>query len=354
MSAVFKFYNLKKKNMKRISILSTLLGCSFCTLIATAEESYIAPLAEKSLLLDITQTQTDLISVGERGHILRSSDGENWVQEQAPILSTLTAVTSSQGQSWAVGHDAVILHQAGIGQPWSIQKFAPELERPLLDVHFIDVNEGIAIGAYGTYFKTSDGGKTWRKVMHAQLLHPDDILYLEEIRLEDEEFYQSELGSILPHLNRITEIDGILYIAGESGLIAQSFDKGETWQRMDVPYFGSFFDIRALEDGSVVAAGLRGNIFILKDQDAEWQSIDSGVTSSLNSIIPLVGNDFLAMGNSGYIICVNGAEVRKVHLDDGKALNAGLLDNDSLVIASAVGMKQLAFSQQQSICERTK
>ena len=30
------------------------------------------------------------------------------------------------------------------------------------------------------FMRTRDGGQTWHKELHASLLHPDDIAYLEE------------------------------------------------------------------------------------------------------------------------------------------------------------------------------
>ena len=36
------------------------------------------------------------------------------------------------------------------------------LERPLMDVWFKNANTGFAIGAYGTFLRTDDGGKTWQ------------------------------------------------------------------------------------------------------------------------------------------------------------------------------------------------
>lgn len=318
----------------------------------SAEESYIAPLAQESLLLDIAKTTDAYLTVGERGHILRSTDAQKWEQDSVPTLSTLTAVTTLGQKAWAVGHDAVILHQAHSSEPWKIQKFAPELEKPLLDIHFIDDDQGIAIGAYGTYFTTDNGGQDWTQVVHSQLLHPDDILYLEEIRLEDEAFYQSELVSILPHLNRITQVDDTLYIAGESGLLAKSDDLGKNWQRMEVDYYGSFFDIQALEGGQVVAVGLRGNIFQLSDANSSWTSINSGITASLNAIVPLPGNEFITIGNSGYVLCVSDKQVETFHYDDGKALNAAIFDQNQIVVVSAVGAKTIAIDVSKNDCER--
>lgn len=341
----------EKKNMNRSKILSVLFVSSLCAFSASSEESYLAPLAKESLLLDVAKTNTQIISVGERGHILLSEDGENWQQQTVPTLSTLTAVTAIDNQIWAVGHDAVILHKSAASQPWQLQMFAPELQKPLLDVTFLNSQEGIAIGAYGTFLRTTNGGADWKKEVHREFLHPDDIDYLEEIRAEDEDFYQSELASILPHLNKILVAGETIYIAGESGLLAKSDDKGFTWQRMDVNYFGSFFDIQQLNNGDIVAVGLRGNIFKFSSESAQWIQIRSGMTSSLNTIIPYSESQFIAMGNSGNIVCVNGDEVQKAHFEDGKAINAALNVQNQIIIASAVGMKSVLYRDDMTVCE---
>ncbi|GAA6183338.1 MULTISPECIES: YCF48-related protein [Alteromonadaceae] len=337
--------------MNRSKILTILFVSSLSAFSASSEESYMAPLAKESLLLDVTKTAQRIVAVGERGHVLISEDGEKWQQQAIPTLSTLTAVTAIENKLWAVGHDAVILHQSEKGQPWEIQMFAPELEKPLLDVTFLDVKEGLAIGAYGTFMRTVDGGVTWKKEVHQGFLHPDDIDYLEEIRLEDEEFYQSELVSILPHLNKILVVDDVIYIAGESGLLAKSEDKGHTWQRMDVNYYGSFFDIQQLNNGDIVAVGLRGNIFRMTANDGNWMTIHSGITSSLNVIMPISQSQFVAMGNSGNVVCVDDTNVSNAHFDDGKAINAAVSFQNHILLATAEGIKSVLYNEGESVCE---
>ena len=68
-------------------------------------------LARSSLLLDADADGSRIIVVGERGHVLVSSDdGQRWQQARVPTRSTLTAVQIVDGTcAWAVGHDGVIL-----------------------------------------------------------------------------------------------------------------------------------------------------------------------------------------------------------------------------------------------------
>ena len=267
---------------------------------AFAEEAFLAPLVEQSVLLDIDADKFVVI-VGERGHVLVSEDGVAFNQKLVPTQSTLTATTVKGDHIWAVGHDAVILHSSDRGETWEIQNYQPDLQRPFLDVLFFDQQHGIATGAYGLFYRTLDGGKQWVAERHASLLDPYDREYLEDIRKEDEAFYQQELDSILPHLNRVTLDGETLYLAGEAGLLAKSINMGESWERYDVDYTGSFFDIKPLDDTTVLAVGLRGNIFVNRNE-SEWEYVQTCSSSTLNSILIGSESQVYALGNNGMLI----------------------------------------------------
>src|SRR5688572_24399402 len=69
-----------------------------------------APLAARSLILDIADGGDRAIAVGERGHILVSESRRgDWRQvENVPTRSNLTGVAAIGNHAWAVGHDGVI------------------------------------------------------------------------------------------------------------------------------------------------------------------------------------------------------------------------------------------------------
>ena len=88
------------------------------------------PLVTQSMLLDITRAGNTLVAVGERGHVVISTDGESWQQaEVVPTRSTLTSVFSLAGRLWAGGHDAVIITSGDGGETWSRQFFAPDRQQ---------------------------------------------------------------------------------------------------------------------------------------------------------------------------------------------------------------------------------
>lgn len=308
----------------------------------TPVASYIAPLASQSLLLDIQITETGIIAVGERGHVLFSENGENWQQQRVASLATLTGIETVAGNIWLVGHDATILHSQDEGQTWTLQYFAPELEKPLLDVAFFDELNGIAVGAYGLFLRTQDGGKKWTAEVHTELLNPDDMDYLEELKSEDPEFYKQELGAILPHLNRLSRSGDILYLAGEAGLLAFSEDQGKNWQRMQVDYAGSFFDIKKTLAGDLIAVGLRGNIFAYQQASLSWQALASGTTSTLNSIVNIDPTHSMIVGNNGAVVWLTAQKTEFKQTDDSKTITNAVVLGNRIIATSEVGIKTLA------------
>jgi len=245
---------------------------------SATELSIIAPLVDRSLLLDIDAYDNRLIAVGERGHVLVSdNDGKDWQQVQVPTRSTLTGVfLLDENNAWAVGHDAVILRTANGGRSWQRVFYAPEQERPLLDIWFADKDYGIAVGAYGLYLETGDGGTSW-----------------EERVITEGDF----------HLNRISPGGpGRLIIAGEAGHLYQSNDNGVHWEPLPSPYRGSIFSAADLGDQTLVIAGLRGHLFKSTDGGQSWDPLQSNTSDMLTDIHRINANDFIVVGLDGAVI----------------------------------------------------
>jgi photosystem II stability/assembly factor-like uncharacterized protein len=310
---------------------------------AQSLDARIAPLASKSLLLDITEINQDkLVAVGERGHILYSTDGVNWQQAQVPLQTTLTAVYFiDESNGWAVGHDATILSSNDGGISWQIQQHLPQVEKPLLDVLFIDSNNGIAIGAYGLFYRTTDGGKSWVIEYHNEFLYPGDQAYLAELKLQDEEAYLDEQSSILPHFNRVVADGRTLYLAGEIGLMAKSNDFGVSWEKLDEIYPGSFYDINRTQEGNLLVIGLRGHIFRSLKNGTPWQASESHVTALLSAIVLSDDQRVFILGNNGVLLESrdDGASFTQHLQKDGKALIAGVWFKNKIIAVSDVGIK---------------
>ena len=309
-----------------------------------------SPLASKSLLLDISPIGAEkLVAVGQYGHILLSSDGDNWQQANVPLQTTLTSVFFlNESLGWAVGHDATILQSKDGGLNWSIQQYLPELQRPLLDIYFKDSEQGIAIGAYGQIFRTLDGGATWKSEFHEEFLLPDDIDFLNELKADDETAYLDEIAFILPHFNRLVKDGEDLYLLGEAGLLAKSIDFGISWQPFESFYQGSFFSSGVTGSGIVIVAGLRGHVFRRSQNDSQWNEVESNTTALLNDIVFSDDARLFILGNNGMLLTSNdeGMTFSQSVQEDGKSLTAGVWFKGKLIATSDVGIKTLALANE--------
>ncbi|MBL39356.1 MAG: hypothetical protein CMP07_13200 [Xanthomonadales bacterium] len=251
-----------------------------------------APLADQSLMLDVIRHDDGFVAVGSRGHVLLSEDGLQWRQAGAvPVQATLTRVTQFGRRLWAVGHDATIISSTDAGETWFIQHFEPEAQEPLLDVLFLNPNEGFAIGAYGRFMTTSDGGINWESsrltdrvtseaIDWASLASaqgdietmPDEFQDGEDVDpREDANLGCYEFGEC--HLNAIIQVDSDrLVIAAERGYGFRSTDEGETWEAFRFPYTGSMFGLLEQQD-CLLAFGLRGHIQKSCDFGRNWDEI---------------------------------------------------------------------------------
>lgn len=330
--------------MKSTRIVVLFLSIISFISISADQQAWHAPLADKSLLLDIVKTKNNrLVVVGEHGHILTSSDGIQWQQANVPTTTTLTAVFFLDDQlGWAVGHDGTILHSQDGGENWLLQLALTQLEKPFLDIVFKDKNHGIAVGAYGLLYRTRDGGKNWQAEFHHAFLHPDDVDYLNQLKLEDEEAYLDERSGILPHFNRLLQDGRTLYLVGEIGLIAKSNDFGESWQKFNDIYHGSFFDITRTPLGNLLVCGLRGNVFRSETNGSDWTIIPSEHQTLLNSIV-LHEQQIFILGNNGVVLLSNndGNSFIALNQADGKSLMNGVWFNDKLIAVSEAGIKTI-------------
>jgi len=229
------------------------------------DASIMAKLAGQSMLLDGVSRDGLMAVVGERGHVLISSDGKQWKQIVVPTRTTLTGIYfQDEMHGWVVGHDAVILRTTDGGNDWQKVHYNPEGETPLFDIWFKNEKQGIAIGAYGLYLVSEDGGENWTtsEMNVSSDKSPDDSAN-EEGKAEDDDDF---LDSYDLHLNSIALADdGRLYIAAEAGKLYRSDDSGESWMPLAPDYIGSFFGVLPVTGDIVLVFGLRGHLFRSED-----------------------------------------------------------------------------------------
>jgi photosystem II stability/assembly factor-like uncharacterized protein len=332
--------------------------------------------APDSLLLDIEKAGKRLVVAGERGHILYSDDnGVIWKQADCPTSVTLTALSfPTPEKGWAVGHDGVVLHTNDGGESWVVQlngfeasklnseyvgmllsakelelesaaddkkmELSDELEElrsqyesyeaavkegaccdPLLDVYFLNDREGFVIGAYGLFFHTDDGGKSWIPWWN-HIANPDKL-----------------------HLNAIAGNEGNLYIAGESGMLFRSQDGGKNWNSLEAPYRGSCLGIIAAQKNEfVIAFGIGGRMAHSVDGGDSWKSIYTRAGAALSGGTIRENGDALFVSYSGVIMTGPGKSYVFASRKIGAGWNAVADTGDGyIVLVGLKGVKRVPF-----------
>ncbi len=282
-------------------------------------------LASKALLTDSARLSDRVVAVGAYGNIVYSKDGKTWTQANVPsqvLLTTVFFVDDREG--WAAGHDTLILHTTDGGENWMIQyeDVIPggDLPKPILDIYFADKLRGWAIGAFSLMLVTEDGGASWKTVgtdkLREQLEAADkepEPNFNAFQRLGDGFLIVGELGTLLHYDPKLSAVDDDAEQAVDSeeeddveaagdaeAENAAANPANSPWRVIESPYVGSFFGIRQLGSGELLAYGLRGHIFRSTDLGNTWTPIATGgVTTNINDVIEMDDGEVIIVGSGG-------------------------------------------------------
>ena len=308
---------------------------------ALDDASQSSHLVRYSLLMDLNKIGDRLLTVGERGHILQSRDqGQSWQQQSSPVRVTLTAshfVDEQQG--WAVGHDGVVLRTLDGGQQWSKLLDGHQINRILLDhaKHRVaQIDQRVAQHSN----KRANGTDTSSSFA---AVSPEEALENAIFQLEDAEAFAEE-GPSRPLLDVWFKnpMEGI--VVGAFGLMLYTQDGGDSWfadtGRLDNPDGFHLNSINQIGEQLFIAAEA-GQLYRSLDWGASWQLLDSPYEGSFFGVVGSEDGRIVAYGLRGHAFLSNdwGDHWQTIKTGVDTSLFGGsLLTDNSLILVGNGGI----------------
>ena len=267
-----------------------------------------------------------MVIVGARGRVLTSHDThpDLWSPRDAGTNLLLTCVSFPDTRhGWAAGHGGVITHTRDGGRTWQVQRKPSSKQQPLFDIQFVSPDIGFACGAYDTFLKTTDGGKTWKLLPTGSDNIYNGLAFLDEntgylagefgtvLRTEDggKSWKQLDLGGGQGAFFGITLLSPREILAyGISGKVMHSEDEGLTWK--EIPLGGhdrSLFRGAASGD-NVVLAGASGFLFVSTDRGRSFRKVADEEMTSFAGVRVHPSGGFICLGERGKIKRVRADE----------------------------------------------
>jgi photosystem II stability/assembly factor-like uncharacterized protein len=342
--------------MKRLVTCATLWAAAFACAAQPVGSALDRPAQqarapERAVLLAAAQVGAAWVAAGERGLVLRSVDsGARWQQVAAPVSVTLTALRfADQHHGFAVGHGGTVLVSGDGGLHWerrldgrripelllaearsrqdaAAEKAALQLQadgpdKPLLDVLVSGPGRALVVGAYGLALMTEDSGKTWTS-WAPRLDNPRGM-----------------------HLYAVRQRGERIVIAGEQGLVLKSDDGGRSFQRLAVPYQGSFFTLELPDDREIVLAGLRGNVWRSLDGERDWTQLALPMPVSVVASQIAADGTLLLANQAGFVLARRGQAFVPLQREPLPPLTGLAAGRDGTLLALSIqGVMPIAFT----------
>ncbi|MGQ9609222.1 MAG: type VI secretion system membrane subunit TssM [bacterium] len=213
-------------------------------------------------------------AVGEKGIILHSSDGNQWIEQVSFVDVTLNGVYFIDAmKGWAVGRNGTILYTNNGGTKWNKQtSFSDKIL--LNNVFFLDSNKGWIVGQGGTILSTNDGGKNWNIQMT-----PTKKEFLQDVY-----FINSSKG----------------WIVGTEGLIMHTNNGGQSWTVQVSKTLYNLFGVRFINENEGWVVGENGIILRTSDGGRNWSQTQIGNQNFLGISAVRAGTAW-AIGSKGAI-----------------------------------------------------
>ncbi|HEY5803531.1 MAG TPA: YCF48-related protein [Lysobacter sp.] len=294
-----------------------------------------------------------LVAAGARGHIVYSDDhGTTWQQAKVPVSSDLTAlhfVDANDG--WAVGHDGVILHTSDGGRSWIVQldgrranalivqyvqQLPADTDPAVLEALKAEAERGAAEGPSRPFLDVWFANQREGFAVGAYNLifrtgDGGETWVPWVDRTQNGRFY---------HLYGIRGSSDGLYIVGELGLALRLDPASGRFTALQTPYEGSYFGLLT-KPGLVIAYGLRGTAYRSLDGGQNWEPVDTGVTASITAsqVMPDGRVLMCSMGGDVLLSDDDGAHFRPLAVKAAMPCTGLAVSGNAVVLTGLRGVR---------------
>jgi photosystem II stability/assembly factor-like uncharacterized protein/subtilisin-like proprotein convertase family protein len=198
--------------------------------------------------------------------------GWHW---QNPYLqgNDLNSIIMNGVIGWAVGDMGVVMRTENSGYDWEIVDLNTSLNLNCIYLEEIS-GRGWIVGDAGAIFYSEDAGEHWTK----QYSGTNEDLY------------------------SITAIGGDCPWVSGYDVILNSYNHGETWDKLSTPVHTWFWEIDQKDCDEVWVCGNQSLVMSTKDHGVTWQKHTVPTTYNLIGIDVVPNGDFRACGNQAVII----------------------------------------------------
>lgn len=219
---------------------------------------------------------------------------------------------------------SILFYQGQMHSQWTTQ--TPPTDLNLEAVHFFDSNIGLTSGSYTLMYKTTDGGISWTSIGNypARDLSYTDATAGYAVSIEGEHIKKTTNGgtswsAITPptsssYLGVFAVSPTLAFFINSEDKVFRTDDSGNSFLPRTIPLANSgsqnLTDVFFTDNytGYVTAQGIK-NIYKTVNSGGAWNLINSGITTSLNSIYFVNSLLGYAAGEAGVILKTTDAGV---------------------------------------------
>lgn len=223
------------------------------------------------------------VALDYKGNVWLSQDnGDNWNVRKIDTTEVPQALACDpNGTIWVVASFSNIFSSRDLGKNWKQTSFDEDFM--FTTIQFINDQEAVITGEFGTFMTTADAGQTW--------LRGEPI---------PNEFY--------PQAAHFLDLN-TGWVVGLNGKIFHTRDRGQSWQEettdTDVPLYGI-----TIQNNRLLVVGERG-IVLYRDDFEQWNRYDypSPIQSYLRVVLPATSKDLLLAGGAGAIRLIRSPDI---------------------------------------------